>query len=224
MTLLDFERLIPILFESMAFCAGIATWKRYRHSILQKMTVYLGFIVLAEITGYLLMRYKFKMENSFLFSYIVIPVEFLFWFWFFYKTFEKKGQKKIALLSIVLLFCSMLYEQFFISPGDKFYFMSLSYSLCNILLLLLIILYLVDFVKSDQILYFKRSPVFWIAIGLLLFYLGTFPLFAMFHYLLAINRHLVNVYWHIVVILNCSMYSLFSIAFLWGKRTLTYSS
>ena len=71
MTLLDFERLIPIVFEALAFCAGIATWNKYRHSIVQKMTIYLGLIVLFEITGNLMIRYKLKQENSFLFSYIV---------------------------------------------------------------------------------------------------------------------------------------------------------
>jgi len=224
MTLLDSERLVQIAFEAIALGAGIATWQKYRGSILQKMTIYLAFIVLAEITGNLLGRFGFKQENNFLYSYIVIPVEFLFFFWFFYKTFDKKWQKNVAFVCVALLCCSMLYEKLFISINEKYIFHSFSYSICNILLLLLIIVYFIDFVKSAQILHFKRSPVFWIAIGLLVYYLGSFPLFAMSRYLLAINKHLFNMYWHIQVILNCTMYFLFSIAFLWGRRTLTYSS
>ena len=223
MTILAAERIAIIGFEALALFAGVLTWKKFKSTPMNKFILYLAFIVIAEITGNIMVRYKLKEENNILFTYLVIPAEYLFFFYLFYTILKSKWQKRLVIVSTALLLISMLYEKNFLKDGETYSFESFSYSVSNILLLIIIIAYLISFVRSDQILFYKNNPVFWIALGLLFFYLGSFPLFAMYHYLWALDKKLFLTYWHVVFVLNCIMYCLFSISFLWGRPGLIYS-
>ena len=55
---------------------------------------------------------------------------------------------------------------------------------------------------------------FWVNLGLMLFYVGTFPYYAMFKTLYETEPNLFNVLSWIGVLLNYAMYSFFIIGFL----------
>ena len=70
--------------------------------------------------------------------------------------------------------------------------------------------------KTDDIMRFKENMMFYINTGVGLFYVGTLPYFA-FNSLLWKDKVMFYDYYIFFLITNILMYTLFSIALLWGK-------
>lgn len=224
MTLLDIQRLLTIVFEALSMFAGIITWRKHKGTVLNTFTIYLAVIVTCEITGNRLLYYGYKMVSNYLFTFFVIPIEFLFLFYLFYKLTKSKKIKYFIIISTTLIVISFLIEQFYLKNSQKYFFLSLFYSVSNILLLIIIFLFSLRWLQHGNIINYTENSIFWIITGLLLFYLGTFPLFAMFNTLWDLDKNLFRKYYSVQFILNWLMYLLFTIAFIWGKPKYLYSS
>jgi hypothetical protein len=59
--------------------------------------------------------------------------------------------------------------------------------------------------------------MFWVCLGLMLFYIGTIPFFAFRKVLYVEHRDFFYVYWYIQFGLNYLMYLLFILSFVWGR-------
>jgi hypothetical protein len=223
MTILDIERIVTICFEVTALLAGAFTWKKYKSTIMNKLTIYLFIIVLCEIVANRLIHYNFKMTANYLFTLLVIPLEFAFFYYFFYTIFNLKRKKSLIILAAIIIFVALIFEEIVLKKSGKYFFMSLFYSISNILLLVILIHYFILLLKSEALISFKSNPLFWVCTGLLIFYLGTFPLFAMYNSLWDLDKNLFRKYYTIQFILNWLMYSLFTIAYLWGKPKFIHS-
>lgn len=223
MTTLDIERIVTICFELAALLTGLLTWKKYKNTIMNDLTIYLFIIVLCEITVNRLLYYNLNMGSNYLSTLFVIPLEFLFFYYFFYSIFNSKQKKRSILAASVLILVILLFEELVLKQGGKYFFLSLFYSCANLLLLIILVHYFILLLKSNSLIHFKLNPVFWVAVGLLLFYLGTFPLFAMYNSLWGLDKDLFRKYYTIQFVLNWSMYSLFMIAYIWGKPKFIHS-
>jgi hypothetical protein len=217
MTTLDKQRIITIVFEVIAMCAGFYRWKKNKGTVLNVFTVYLAVIVLCETTSNRLLYYKYNMTVNYLATFFTIPLEFFFFFYFFSKLIKTKAAAKYGILITVIGLTIFMFEEFILKTHKKYFFMSLFYSVSNVFLLIFVIWFFLKFLKSENLLDYKRNPAFWISTGVLLFYLGTFPLFAMFNSLLEWNKRLFLNYYTVQFWLNWMMYSCFAIAFIWGK-------
>lgn len=202
-----------LLITELAACIiGFLQWKKLKQSYWKLFPFYLAFINIAEWTGRLLKG----APQIFWFTLIVIPIEFLFFFWLFSKQPEFKGKKVLHQLFAGIYLFALLIEKVFMNEA-KLWFTSFSYSIGNILLVVLIIRYLLAFINSDAILHYKKSMMFWVSIGLLIFYLGSFPFFALRNTLYANYRELFWIGQISQLALNCIMYLTFCLAFIWGK-------
>ena len=79
-------------------------------------------------------------------------------------------------------------------------------------------MFCLDFLRSDQVLNYRNSRMFWISIGLLIFYLGSLPLYGVWNTLAKNYPAVFNTYWMVLINLNYLMYISFSISFIWGKQ------
>jgi hypothetical protein len=100
---------------------------------------------------------------------------------------------------------------------EKWWFSSFSYTIGNIILLGLILSCLYKIIKSDDILQFRASMMFWVCLGLLFFYLGSLPFFGLWNYLNNNHPAIFDNYWYIQMALNYLMYFTFSLGFIWHK-------
>jgi len=86
----------------------------------------------------------------------------------------------------------------------------------SILLILTILFYFIELLRSEKIVRFHKMLLFWISIGLLLFYSGTIPFY------LKINNYAIIPGVHklflIVYVLAIIMYLTFSFGFIWSKK------
>lgn len=151
-----------------------------------------------------------------MYRYFGIPIQFLFYFWLFRKYFFDSAQRYWPVAGLIIYVLSWLGEMFFFEKA-KYWFMSFSYTIGNIVLLVLIITFFIKFIHSEQILKYRESTMFWVCLGLLSFYLGTFPFYALRNTLFHNYNEVFNIYYHVNFILDYLMYIFFTIAFIWGR-------
>lgn len=146
------------------------------------------------------------------YDFFVIPVEFLFFYWLY--AIKSLNRPKLFWI-IVGIFCLSFLPYFTIihKPGMM---LSMSYTVGTVLLMLLVILEILKQIKSEKILLFHTNYMFYINIGIVLFYVGTMPFFSFYNLLLS-EPGLWSAYYTFFLVANNLMYLLFTAAFIWGK-------
>jgi hypothetical protein len=152
---------------------------------------------------------------NYLSIFIIIPFEFLFFSWLFYKNLYKKP---IVIWGSCLYIFAYLLEHILFKFKKDYFFFSFSYSIGNIILLIFILMYFYKLTYSERILFFYKEKMFWVALGCLIFYLGTFPYYGIFNLLLKNHYELLVSYTWVEIFLDYTMYLLFAASFIWGKE------
>jgi hypothetical protein len=224
MTKTDFDFWRQLLFccEWVAVFAGIAAWRQVKNTRYRYFVAYLLFIAAGEIVAYYAHHHNQKPLTIFLGNWVLIPAQFLFFYWFYYRSLTKTLHKAYCVAFAIgsVLFRVMEYT---VWSNEKFSFSSLSYLISSVFLITLIMMYLAQFIRSDDIIHYHRHFDFWVTLGLLVFYLGSFPLFAFYNYLYSVNKPFFYGYWKIQMVLNMLMYLIFSFAFIWTGIKQKYS-
>lgn len=205
------------IFEALACLAGFLYWKKIRNSYWYLFPLYLGIIVLTEFTGEYFLHVKKDLDlNIAVYRYFGIPVQFFFFYWLFYQYFKSIKRNKWPLFFGAIYLASWVFDLTYMSR-IKLFFDSFSYVIGCIMLLVLLLIYFIRFVKSDELLQYKSSMMFWVCLGVMIFYIGSLPFWGLRTTLLMKYPNLFYVYWHIQFVFNCMMYILFSVSFIWGK-------
>ena len=210
-------RLVLYIAEWLAAFSGLLNWKRLPALYWKIFTVYLFVIALAETCSEIHFFYTGdSVVNTSLYTYFVIPVQFLFFFWMFYRNFKGGTYAKTPAACAAVYITGWITDHFFLS-GKLFVFLSFSYTVGNILLLILVLLFFIQMVKGAGILTFYEDRMFWVCCGLIMFYLGSLPFFGLWNTLAYKYPGLFNQYWVVQMFLNYGMYLFFIIALLWRK-------
>lgn len=197
--------------EFLSMFIGIIKLKSLKNSYWKWFVYYLIYIFFYEITStYLSLNLKISIRDYL--ALIQIPIEFIFLFWIF----ALKSLKNVKLFwFFTFLYLSSLYLEYHLK-AINFSFKSLNNTFGTLLLFILVVLEFVKQIKSDSILYYKKDKMFYINIGIILFYIGNMPFFGWYFSILKYptiwNNY--NIYF---LISNCIMYLLFAASFIWGK-------
>ena len=130
--------------------------------------------------------------------------------------------KKIIRITLLLYMVIAVNNIIFIQKMKSFH--TVTYALGCLLIVIFCIYYFFELFKLSQSVKLKNNPAFWICSGLLFFYCCGFPLFGMFNFLAGISKLIINNFHSIIIILNCFLYTLFTIAFLCRIKTRKYIS
>jgi hypothetical protein len=212
---------IPQIFEAGSCVTGFIYLKKIKKTYWKWFLFYLLFITIADFTGNFLTRDV----NKVFFNDFVIPVEFLFFYWLFHHAFKNSKYRLLPLACTIVYVIGWLIDKVLISSQDLWFY-SFSYTIANLLLLILILCSFMRLITSNAILSFRSNMLFWVSLGLLLFYLGTFPFFGLYNPILT-DKNLVNIkifYSYMLIVFNCLMYFMFAVSFIWGKPESKYSS
>lgn len=201
-------------FEALPFIVSLFYLTKIKGTYFKWFALYLTLIFFADITGALIKMAK--IPNVHYYDYFVIPGEFIFYYWLFYKTFNTKKYSKLPLLCIIAYVISLFIDIIYFSK-HQFPFYSFSYSVGNLLLLILILLFFIQLTSSDAVLTYRGDMMFWICVGLLIYFLGSFPYYGLRNTFAYKYRNINITYNYIVLILDCIMYLMFSLSFVWGK-------
>jgi len=191
---------------------AIAYYKKVKESYWKWFIVYLIYVFLIEKFGDTLFRFiHLKKENYF--AFIGIPIEFLFFYWLY--AMQSLKSKKIFYSFSFLYFLSFIPVELFFEKIKIVY--SFNYTIGSFLLMILVFLEFKKQIQNDDILAFPENKMFYINIGIMLFYVGTLPFFSLYHLLLK-EPEIWNIYYLYFLISNCIMYLLFTASFIWGKQ------
>lgn len=147
------------------------------------------------------------------YALIGIPIQYLFWYWLF--ALKSLKLKKLFYTCVVLYLLTYIPIELYFKELEIVY--SLNLTVGTILLGMLITLEFKKQIKTDNILKFRENKMFYITIGIILFYIGTYPFFAFYKELKGQYIEIWNIYYLYFRISICIMYLLFLASFIWGK-------
>lgn len=207
---------ILYLLELISCISGFIFWKKIKTSFWKWFPFYLAIIVIVELTAdYFTYTDNSAFRNS-MYNNFSIPLEFLFFYWVYYRCATGKKKKTLVILCTVIYLIGFILDQVNFSKTNYF-FDSFSYSIGNLVLLVCIISFFFQLLNSNDILHYKTSMIFWVSLGVLIFYLGSLPFYGFYNLLYKKYHALFIFYTYIMFACNWIMYSLFTVAFVWGK-------
>ncbi|NBA87353.1 hypothetical protein GVN16_16380 [Emticicia sp. CRIBPO] len=198
--------------------AGFVRWKEIKDSYWKWFPVYLIILGLLNLLAFYMIDTKNIKSNQWLVIYLIIPFEFLFAFWLFLKKAETRPQKTLILTGMGVYLLSFFIEILLKEEMKELYFLSFSYTMGNIFMLIFILLYFWKLSVSEKILFFYRERMFWVCVGMLFFWLGSLPYYGLFNYMVKNFMNILPAYAWLMLSLNYLMYTLFAVSFIWGKE------
>ncbi len=203
---------VSLFFEILSLLASVFFYMQKRDKIPMYFIPFLLLTVSIEFVGRwgeLSNALKFSMYNIF------TAVEFLFYAFLFYIHFESKIIKKLALFFIPSYILSVSLNFIFIQGINKT-FHSYTFLLGSFFVVVFCCCFFYESVLPDKIdVQLSKQPFFWICSGLLIFYLGSVIINALFEYLRNndLREEAKKIYGTINQTLNVILYSSFCIAF-----------
>lgn len=168
-------------FEIIALIVALCCWHRLKHTYFFLFIPYLAFVVIVELTGKYLNQIL-KQHNAWLYN-LTVPIEFLFYSFIFLTAFKWKISRLFT-LGIMVLFLIFTIVTLIINGFDSFN--SLALLAGNFVAIIISCFYFFELQSSSERISLVRTPLFWIASGLLLFNLGEF-VYSTFHMILDRN-------------------------------------
>ena len=148
-------------------------YSKLKNSRLKYLPYFFFYIILHEYTAKILWS-KFELYNLWLFN-IYYNIEILFFLFIFYQFLKSKKIKRF------LVYAGAVFEVYFLI---NFLILSEHYNIAQsfpqtfgiLILIVTIFGFLLEMFQSDKILYIHHYLIFWLSIGLLVYYLVALPL------------------------------------------------
>lgn len=207
----------PILLfsEVTAAIVGLLYLPRLKNSHWGLFIYYLIFIALQELFWHFYTDIEPAIKQIY-YAYIGIPVQYIFFYWL-YGAKSLKSKKLFFICSSLYLLTYLPIELFF----NKLRVVhQLNPTIGTLFLIILVLLEFLKQIKDDSILHFRRNKMFYVNLGVILLYVGTFPLFCFYYELANHYRQIWTIYYAYFLIANIIMYLLFALSFIWGKHRL----
>lgn len=202
--------------EGIAAFTAIIYFKEIKKTPYRYFAFYLILIFCCEIFGLFALNY-FSITKNLFFNYFVIPLEFLFFYWL-YGCQSLQNKKLFIGFSALFLLAFIPNELYFVKNKHIF---SFNYTFGSLLLMFLVIMEYYKQINSENILNFAKNKMFYINLGVTLFYIGTLPFWTFYFQLLSDYREIWDAYLKYFRISGILMYLLFASSFIWGKRSYT---
>lgn len=199
----------------IAFLFSVITYKKYRHTPMKILPIYLGLDTFVETFCF----YYYRSGNVWLFNiltqiqvnfYLIILIQYL-----------KGIQYKIVYY--LLIFFNIFYVLSLVLGLNKFFEETASYGYVTGMLILLFVLVLMfrQMLEYENINQLTRNLLFWFCFSLLVFYATSLPLFSISNWGNVLGEFRINVYYMLFFAVILSQLSLI-IGFLWSKKKYTY--
>jgi hypothetical protein len=212
--------------ELLAALVGTIFYYKYKHTYLKYFLFLLWYIFLSEFfVGYIrdnkidfFLHYS---KTGIIYTHwvynILDTISFLVYYYIYYKSMSsnekyKNWIKKFAIAYIVISILNWSFIQNFFEELQSYLFI-----IGAIFLIIAILFYFIELLKSEKILVFHKNLLFWISIGLLLYYTGNIPFAAELNGYALIPGGIHKLFL-IVNILAIIMYLLFTFGFIWSKK------
>jgi hypothetical protein len=206
--------IIVAVCELIAFIPWAINFKKLKEIKYKLFTLYLGLIVAGELANIFFHKSDESWSNI-LVMHFMVPVQFIFLFYFLIYN----PQNKLKLLAAIF---TIIYLSFFIAERLNFFirptnFDSLSYGVGALLLIAAIIIAIVNIFKSGNPMEYNQNTLFWIIMGLIIYYIGSFPYQNFRNFFWSTPSYGNTAYFlhYLSQAFNCIMYLLFAYSVKW---------
>ncbi len=164
-------------------------------------------------------KYNLELDNLWVYNTLTF-VEFNFLFLFAKQIlFSAKTQKTVTVVRILFNVVYFLTTLYYLYQGTYFeVYNSIASISGSLLIAIVLFLFYKDFLSSNEILNYKRSLTFWIAFGLLFYYLGTIPITSILNNMKGTSMAVIDYLYNIQFVLVIFMYSCFILGALWSQK------
>jgi len=157
----------------------------------------------------------FKIDKQYFYAYLIIPLQFVFFYWLY--ALKSLKNKEVFFIFLGLYVLSFIPVELYFEKLRVVY--SFNYTVGTLLLMILVFLEFKKLIHNDDILEYKKNKMFYINIGVMMFYVGTLPFFGLYNLIIK-EPYIWSMYYLYFLISNCLMYALFIASFIWGKLKL----
>jgi len=193
----------------------------YRRTLIANQHILLLYIAIftfiEDFGGHVLTIYH--LINNIAYYSILSTIILLLYFYFYYQQIKNAAYKKIILYAAIFLGIFSVLNIIFI---QKLFEKFTSYNFCigSVIMCVIICMYVIETMKSDQVIDLKRNLLFWVSIGLFFYYLMNIPVMAGYNYLLESDSFTLRmIYRYITNVVLYIQYTLFIIGAICMKRT-----
>ena len=202
--------------------AGTIYFHKYKKTSIKYLMYLLWYITLTEFLGAFLLEKEvliYRDENGIMYNLWLFNLLEIFTFctllFVYFKSLSSTKHKiwiKVFIVAyIILSVINWTLLQNFLTEWSE-----LPYIFGSIVLIISIIFYFIELLGSERIIIFHRLLLFWISIGLLLFYTGAIPFSVKINgYALIPGIHKLFL---IMYILAITMYLTFTFGFIWSRK------
>lgn len=199
----------------IVFVISIYKFPLYKDTPLRLIPLILLFTLVTEfLGGYLKNEYTYLFKNIIIFN-VYYLLYFSFFFYVFMRVIEKRKFKQYIKICIVIFWVIYLSDLVFTDIFTQSFLRS--YIAGAGVLIFCIILYYISILQSPLVLVVKNDLLFWISVGLFLFYVGYIPIKIMkswYYQYDSFFQLLLIIQFSLIIV----MYSFFLIGFLWMKK------
>lgn len=199
----------------ITFIAGLLRFKALQPGYLKYLVLVAFLALIAEILP-VLKIIRFGGSNHWWFNIFTVA-EFLLYSYLFSKAITNQKLATIIRWSIPVYLVLAIANMYFIQGFTRFH--TITYRIGAIMIVVWSYLYFRQLLQSDQEIVLLKNPMFWIATGLLFFYLGFFVYMNAFDLIVyKVIGYNVQLWRGISYSLNTLLYSCFLIALLCQTR------
>lgn len=188
-----YTRILPILLLGAAAFFAIYHFKKFDRPV-KIAAISCVFNFLSDVTGNILGMLHIKnmwwYNGSDFFRYAL-------WLYFFYLIFEKLFQRKMALTFIVLFPVTWITVNFF-QPITQL--QTASFITGGLMLIVCCFSFLLNEYQKDTTAKLNKNPLFWISIGLLIYYSLNLPFIGLYNWLRLHAASFTKLYFYICVL------------------------
>jgi len=170
--LLEFLNNAILVFYAIVFGIAIIKYSQYKNTPLKILPIVLFLTLVTEVSG-IIIRDFYESPNAVLYN-IYYFFYFSLLFYLFMKAIEEARFKKYIRLGIGIYWVFYVGDWFFTDFINSGFLVS--YFAGAGILIFCIILYYISILQSSLVLVIKNDLLFWISVGLFLFYIGYIPI------------------------------------------------
>jgi len=208
--------------ELLSAIIGTVYFYKYKHTHLKYFLFLLWYITLTEFTGWYASHNNvlvFFDENGIDYNHWLYNLLYFIFFnvvlCIYLKTIKKNNHKLWVKFFIIGYIITSIINWIFIQ-NIIFEMSELPYVIGSIFLIISIVFYFLQLLRSEEIKTFHKELLFWISIGLLIFHSGTIPFSLKYNdYALIPGIHELYL---IIYILALTMYLIFTFGFIWSNK------
>ncbi len=206
------------VFVAACELTALAFWtvhfKKIKELKYKIFTGYLGIIVITELANILFSNSDYSWYNQIVMHFNV-PMQFIFLFYFL--VYQPKKLNRIIVLAFAGIYLGFFLTERLNFFGRPDYFDSLSYGVGCLLLICSILIAITNIFKFADPLAYNQNTFFWIIMGLIIYYMGSFPYQNFRNFLWSHDAYTRTAYLlhYVSQTFNCIMYLLFAYAIKW---------